>query len=100
MGGVVVLVALPVLSIRLFGTPEVYDHASEKTLPLGRPAITLLARLLYHRGHPANRTELADALWPEMDDLTARDNNLRQHLTKLRQQLGERLQAERGSPTV
>ncbi len=75
------------LQVSLFGKLEVKQNGRPVELA-SRPVQLLLAYLVLNADTPHRRDRLAGLLWPESDEIHAR-NNLRQALWRLRQAIGE-----------
>src|SRR6185503_10427710 len=75
------------LDVRLLGKFAVNLAGRPIEIPW-HPAQLLLAYLILNVGTAQRREKLAGLLWPDSDELNAR-NNLRQTLWRLRQALGE-----------
>ena len=78
------------LNISLFGRMRLRTGTSEAEIPTRRGARELLAALAFS-AVPLERRWLAQALWPETDDTTAR-SNLRRHVAHLDTWLSEQTQ--------
>jgi DNA-binding SARP family transcriptional activator len=75
------------LEVSLFGKLKVKQNGTLVELA-SRPAQLLLAYLVLNPDTPHRRDRLAGLLWPDSDEINAR-NNLRQALWRLRQAIGE-----------
>jgi predicted ATPase/DNA-binding SARP family transcriptional activator len=75
------------LEVSLFGKLEVKRDGTPVEIA-SRPVQLLLAYLVLNAGTPHRRDRLAGVLWPDSDEIHAR-NNLRQTLWRLRQAIGE-----------
>ncbi len=69
--------------LRLFGRMELRAPSGERVPIESRKCSELLAYLALRRSEQVSRDQVADALWPDCDPITAR-NRLKQTLTALR----------------
>ena len=79
--------AKAMLTIRLFGPPQVRVNGEPIPRPKTRKGLWLLALLALRHGREVERAWLAGTLWPENEDSQAL-TYLRQALTDLRHALG------------
>jgi tetratricopeptide (TPR) repeat protein len=74
--------------LRLFGRMELFAPSGERVLIDSRKCSELLAYLALRRSDRLSRDQVAEALWPDCDPISAR-NRLKQTLTTLRKYVAD-----------